>query len=891
MTPEEWNKVLLQHHLQRLSSISSTTTAAASNPPPKPITSVYAQYRINQSSKASEDSGNALSQKPVLTITGLNDHEDNDAAKTKDEAPVKQPAQTQQTPLPTSIEAALQDPKERRLLYLSFRHLMLTCIETLEALAYAIKELIPAGTRWMNEVWSKYPMNSSTDLCIRVKLFAVWRKLYSTISSMTPPPANKDTLKRQIRTVIFSESAIDLVNTLLVDVEGWNRDSAMLEWAWKVHVYGEDAVSNEDMEKLTTEVIDLPFQQPRDIDQDRLSQYLKDPRSRSDGYCLLMSSIERLASKIHLERADHPGPLQDLMSSNIIGGGNAGLGGMSTMGASMRKMTMKLNKYVEAPTKVATAFQKMEWLAAFMSKHIPSSPPSPTLALGAINILKSISSLADPKEENSRWQEQAYDLEMKLKYAYDRHEGSVKTGSHPPLVLSGLAKPSFITRILHLKRKDPLTTDPKFEASSSSPLSSNSSILSDVYKPRLDFDDLLASLDDMWFQVDPFVDRIVFKPPPGVPEKLSEEIMISQTPGSLLLTRKNLIWSINKLTQGPGAGGGVGGGGSYILPDASSGFVLPLAGVKKFTWGKVAGGSEPVLVHSGGGANIVVTSTENVAPVGGEKDGGTGGVADGDEAGAGKDLGPLPTRKIFAKKAKGGMQTSSGRKAFYLSVFTKDEVFKFYPFYDNEIHSMVTAFSAVSGLQPFKEELFVQSVLTKKLEFTRRRALSYILEEEEPWIENSADLAVVIDALTAENQPQRIVDIERLFHSCRLEREVTKEAMLLLRKAWHLAQSDQVKLKILSVVDRLLDKVIMRQEDPVFTTTFKWLKHLEETVNPYKNAEALKLIINLVRRAKLIQIEPLAPLVRNQCHALFDNYDDHIFLLQFMEEFGTKLTH
>ena len=56
-----------------------------------------------------------------------------------------------------------------------------------------------------------------------------------------------------------------------------------------------------------------------------------------------------------------------------------------------------------------------------------------------------------------------------------------------------------------------------------------------------------------------------------------------------------------------------------------------------------------------------------------------------------------------------------------------------------------------------------------------------------------------------------------------------------------------------------------------------------------KNSEAIKLIMHLTRRAKLIQIEPLTPLVRNQCHSLFDNYDDHMFLLQFMEEFGTRL--
>jgi hypothetical protein len=36
--------------------------------------------------------------------------------------------------------------------------------------------------------------------------------------------------------------------------------------------------------------------------------------------------------------------------------------------------------------------------------------------LAAISILKSVTKLADPQEESSRWQEQAYDLEMKLKY-------------------------------------------------------------------------------------------------------------------------------------------------------------------------------------------------------------------------------------------------------------------------------------------------------------------------------------------------------------------------------------------------------------------------------------------------------------------------------------------
>jgi hypothetical protein len=81
-------------------------------------------------------------------------------------------------------------------------------------------------------------------------------RLYSTISAMNPPPANRDALKRQIRSVIFLESAIDLVNTLLVDVEGWNRDRSILEWAWKVHVHGEDP-DDDEMERLTTVTWDL----------------------------------------------------------------------------------------------------------------------------------------------------------------------------------------------------------------------------------------------------------------------------------------------------------------------------------------------------------------------------------------------------------------------------------------------------------------------------------------------------------------------------------------------------------------------------------------------------------------------------------------------------------
>ncbi|KAI9351430.1 hypothetical protein BDR26DRAFT_891061 [Obelidium mucronatum] len=229
------------------------------------------------------------------------------------------------------------------------------------------------------------------------------------------------------------------------------------------------------------------------------------------------------------------------------------------------------------------------------------------------------------------------------------------------------------------------------------------------------------------------------------------------------------------------------------------------------------------------------------------------------------------------------------RKPFAIVIHTRNEAFKFYPFYDDEATQMLKVLTAVTGLVPFKGSEFVQSVLTKRVELTRRQALRQLLQEPNPWIDNNVDLTRIIEALISDVKPQLIIDMERLFHSCKLEGEVTKEATAMLRKLWHHTPSDQSRMKILSVIDRLLDRVIMRQEDAVFTTVFKWLKHLEETINPYRNPEMLKLVLYLVKRAKMIQIEPLAPLPHDQREGMFDYYEEYQKVMQFAEEFGVKL--
>ncbi|KAJ3087848.1 hypothetical protein HK100_008222 [Physocladia obscura] len=393
------------------------------------------------------------------------------------------------------------------------------------------------------------------------------------------------------------------------------------------------------------------------------------------------------------------------------------------------------------------------------------------------------------------------------------------------------------------------------------------------------------------------------RPLPGTLEKPSEEILTSSTTGTLVMTRKEVIWSTASLDfTNPS-------GFSY---DRSSAFRIRHSAITRFSAVElkkmlaavpVVSGKQMGMLHRNTAATIVV---------------GSGSISGGSGNGSGSvGLNSANSMMNLSASAAGSRQASvvqslieksadiiSGlvrgeeantkaaeetKKAYSIVIHTLNEAFKFYPFYGEEVAQMLQALMAVTGMAPFRSYEFVQSVLTKRVELTRRHALRQLLQEENPWIENSVDLNRIIDALTSDTKPQLIVDMERLFHSCKIESEVTKEATNLLRKAWYHTQSDSSRLKVLSVIDRILDRVIMRQEDTVFTTMFKWLKHLEETINPYRNAEMLKLVMYLVKRAKMIQIEPLAPLPQDQCEAMFDHYEEYMKLQQFTDTFGVKL--
>ena len=132
-----------------------------------------------------------------------------------------------------------------------------------------------------------------------------------------------------------------------------------------------------------------------------------------------------------------------------------------------------------------------------------------------------------------------------------------------------------------------------------------------------------------------------------------------------------------------------------------------------------------------------------------------------------------------------------------------------------------------------------------------------------PWIDHTDDLAVTIDYLTAENKPESHFDMERLFHSCRLNEEVTKETRKTLQSIWKDAVTEQVRLKILAIFDRLMDRAIFNVGDSHFHSMLMWFRHIEKTLDPYKNAAAINMLQRIVSKADEIKRQGLAPIPLN----------------------------
>jgi hypothetical protein len=156
----------------------------------------------------------------------------------------------------------------------------------------------------------------------------------------------------------------------------------------------------------------------------------------------------------------------------------------------------------------------------------------------------------------------------------------------------------------------------------------------------------------------------------------------------------------------------------------------------------------------------------------------------------------------------------------------------------------------------------------------RRHILNKFLQSGQKWLESASEIHTVVQRLLDEKQEFQKQDLELLFHSCRMESAVTIETVVTLQEFWRNTGSDSIKIRLLKIFDRLLDPLVMHQNDPAFVILYSWLRIEEPLVNPYKSTAVLAHISGLLRRSKNLTFEQLNPIVRTHGKSLFENWDE-----------------
>ncbi|KAJ3400263.1 hypothetical protein HDU80_007123 [Chytriomyces hyalinus] len=760
--------------------------------------------------------------------------------------------------VPATLKQCLETDSSTRLLYLSMRSLLLACNDSLEAMAKGTKQIIPESVEWFLETWNERSLSGPEDLSFRISIFAAFKKMHCIISNSVPAPANREALKAALRKAIQLEPLSDVVVALFIDTDTCIPDADLFEWGARLCL-AETSDSFQDAKEsailhFSKKFKLAKFAYPNPLNEERLTQSIKHGVDRVDLTHILLSRVSTLG---HLHHAISSSP-ELYQGQDCI-----------------------------------TEYMQIEWILQFLNKH--SAALSIVTARIASEVCATVSAQIDPTRENETWQFVSADFAKKMAFVLEKNSLTEYNAANPPIATNYAVQPSKISLLLSKKTSETKEFNSKIEASSNNMFASVLSVKCGDPSSFIDPMNVISGLDDVRFQVDPSSERIILKSDAGSMERASEEVLTSTSSGSLVITRRELLWSPATLDFANPTG---------FTYNRNNAFRIRHSAISRFSVNKykpLSGAAGVTIVAPSGESQNAAISDEMIPNYPSPRNGG-GGTENAAEkpvvlTSSGRRMNSLAAMSADMSKLLSAVYNrnngSSGAKDFQhmhaVVIHTRNGAFKFYPFFDGEVMQIMHALTAVTGMLPFKGSEFVQSVLTKRVEVTRRQALRQLLQEESPWIENSMDLQQIIAALISEVKPQLIVDMERLFHSCKIEGEVTKEATAMLRKAWHQTTSEQSRLKILSVVDRILDRAIMRQDDAVFATTYKWLKHLEETINAYRNPEILKLVLYLLKRAKMIQVEPLSPLPHDQCETMFDYYEDYTTLINFSEEFGVKL--
>lgn len=154
------------------------------------------------------------------------------------------------------------------------------------------------------------------------------------------------------------------------------------------------------------------------------------------------------------------------------------------------------------------------------------------------------------------------------------------------------------------------------------------------------------------------------------------------------------------------------------------------------------------------------------------------------------------------------------------------------------------------------------------MEDMKRQILLELTKTEASWIQHTIPLSQCIDRLTDPQKDQMLPDLERLFHSCRLNKEVFEEAVDRLKKKWKSTKHESVRLKILLVFNRLLDRALLNVNELSKGLSF-WLMNIESQLDPYRSPLALKALGLLRQKIEEIERQPLSGLSDQQVREEF----------------------
>ncbi len=217
---------------------------------------------------------------------------------------------------------------------------------------------------------------------------------------------------------------------------------------------------------------------------------------------------------------------------------------------------------------------------------------------------------------------------------------------------------------------------------------------------------------------------------------------------------------------------------------------------------------------------------------------------------------------------------------YYLSIYYNGQVMKFFPFHESEVHELLLALSDFTHKEPVDEAKFVEGVLEKEQQRLRDAILQHLLAANKDakgtggsWIKHSKALLPLMNDLLI-NASMKTVDIERLFHSCRLNKDVAAFTLKRLMAEYDKSRlNDDARARVLVVLQRLMDRSVVTGADPIFTELSEWMELSESQLDPYKNVRIVNLIQKLRAMANDIRRQPLGVINPAQLKDTFEGLD------------------